>query len=276
MRRIGSGLVGPWPIASSKARGGFQVEPGITLVVGVGEVGGALAKVLERKHRVTRLDLKPVTIDEPVEAMHICFPFTSPHQFESTVRGYIRRFSPRVTIINSTVLPGTTRNLTQATGEPIVYSPVRGKHARMTIELLNYTKFVSAVDPAWTETARTHFTVVGMKTRPVAAPETLELAKLAETTYFGVIIAFAQELERYARATGADYEEVTEFFEEVEFLPRVKYYPGFIGGHCVIPNINLLLQIAPAGLLEAALRSNELRAAETGPPVHQDRAIGEN
>ena len=42
-------------------------------------------------------------------------------------------------------------------------------------------------------------------------------------------------------AVGADYDEAASFFEEVDFLPRVKYFPGFIGGHCVIPNINLLL-----------------------------------
>jgi len=254
------------------------VEPGITLVVGVGEVGGAMAKVLERGHRVALLDLKPVPIEDEVEVMHVCFPFTSPSQFESAVRSYIRRFSPQLTIINSTVLPGTTRNLTKATGAPIVYSPVRGKHASMTSQLLHYAKFVSAVDISAAQRARDHFAAVGMKTRPIAVPETLELAKLAETTYFGVIIAFAQELNRYAEAVGADYEEATAFFEEVEFLPRPKYYPGFIGGHCVIPNINLLLRIAPAALLEATLKSNELRAEETKEetPVRRNCAIGEN
>ena len=48
------------------AGGGFKWNPDLTLVVGVGEVGGALAEVLERGHRVARLDLKPATIDEPV------------------------------------------------------------------------------------------------------------------------------------------------------------------------------------------------------------------
>ena len=255
------------------------MEPGITLVVGVGEVGGALADVLGREHRVALLDLKPVDIEGQVGVMHICFPFTSPSQFESAVRSYVRRFSPQLTIINSTVLPGTTRHLTEATGAPIVYSPVRGKHASMAAQLLHYAKFVSSSDSNAAQRARDHFAAVGMKTRPIAVPETLELAKLAETTYFGVIIAFAQELNRYAEAVGADYEEATTFFEEVEFLPRVKYYPGFIGGHCVVPNMNLLLRIAPAGLLEAALKSNELRAEETKAeqtPVRRDRAIGEN
>jgi UDP-glucose 6-dehydrogenase len=254
------------------------VESAITLVVGVGEVGGALATVLEGAHRVTRLDLKPVPVEGPVKVMHICFPFTGRSSFENAARAYIRRFEPELTVVNSTVLPGTTRSLAKSTGAAVVYSPVRGKHARMTDDLIRYNKFISALDERAARIAQEHFAAAGMKTRLIATPETLELAKLAETTYFGVIIAFAQELNRYAGAVGADYDEVTSFFEEVDFLPRAKYYPGFIGGHCVMPNINLLLQIGPAGLLDAVVNSNELRARETGVqvPERRDRAIGEN
>lgn len=253
------------------------MESGLTLVVGVGEVGGALAEVLERAHRVARLDLKPTAIDEPVEVMHLCFPFVSRGQFESAACGYIRRFQPQLTIINSTILPHTTRNLARATGAAIAYSPVRGKHARMAQELLHYAKFISAPDEVAAELARDHFSTAGMKTRLIDAPETLELAKLAETTYFGVIIAFAQEINRYAQAAGADYEELAGFFEEIEFLPRARYFPGFIGGHCVIPNINLLLQLAPAGLLKAVLESNDLRGLELEQEAAAGgRAIGQN
>lgn len=250
------------------------MESGITLVVGVGEVGGALAQVLEHSHRVARVDLAPAALTDPVEIMHICFPFTSRSQFESAVRGYIRRFQPQLTIINSTVLPHTTRNLVKATGARIAYSPVRGKHARMTQELLHYTKFISAIDEAAAVMASEHFVAAGMKTRRIDAPETLELAKLFETTYFGVIIAFAQELNRYAQTVDADYDEAVTFFEEVEFLPRTRYYPGFIGGHCVIPNIKLLLQLSPAALLEAVLRSNDLKALEMRPEAAADSGIG--
>ncbi len=206
----------------------------------------------------------------PVQVMHLCFPFVSRSQFESAARGYIRRFQTQLTIINSTVLPHTTRNLARATGAAIAYSPVRGKHARMTQQLVHYAKFISASDEVAAEMARDHFNTAGMKTRLIDAPETLELAKLAETTYFGVLIAFAQELNRYAQAAGADYEDLAAFFEEIDFLPRTRYSPGFIGGHCVIPNINLLLQLAPAGLLEAVLKSNDLRGLE----LDQEAAAG--
>ncbi len=233
-----------------------------TLVVGLGEVGGALAEVLERRHPVLKHDLERREFQDPIGVMHICVPFTSRAQFEPIAIEYIRRFKPELTIINSTVLPGTTRSISEKTGTPVAYSPVRGKHVKMAKDLLHYVKFVAASEDEWAEKAAAHFQQHGMKTRVLEKPETLEVAKLGETTYFGVIIAWAQEFNRYIQRAGGDYEEATEFFEEVGFLPRQRYFPGFIGGHCVIPNINLLLQIDSAPLLEAVLDSNQRRAEE--------------
>jgi hypothetical protein len=233
-----------------------------TLVVGLGEVGGALAEVLERTHPVLKHDLERREFTDPIGVMHICFPFTSRVQFEPLAIEYIRRFKPALTIINSTVIPGTTRSIAEKTASPVVYSPVRGKHVKMTKDLFHYVKFVAASEEEWAEKAARHFEDHGMKTRKIEKPESLEVAKLGETTYFGVIIAWAQEFNRYVERVGGDYEEATEFFEEVAFLPRQRYFPGFIGGHCVVPNINLLLQIDSAPLLEAVLDSNQRRATE--------------
>jgi len=148
---------------------------------------------------------------------------------------------------------------------------VRGKHVRMAQDLMHYVKYVAAPTHEAAAAAERHFADAGMKTRRIERPETLELAKLAETTYFGVQIAFAQDLDRYARRVGADYEEAINFFEEVPFLPRTRYFPGVIGGHCVIPNIQLLRTIADSPLLDAILESNSLRAREVHPPAHEDR-----
>jgi UDP-N-acetyl-D-mannosaminuronate dehydrogenase len=233
-----------------------------TLVVGLGEVGGALAAVLDRKETVLRHDLDRVKIEEPIGTMHVCIPFQSQHQFETVALGYISRFQPALTIINSTVLPGTTRSIAEKSGSPVAYSPVRGKHVKMEQDLVRYYKFVAAPSRVDAASAEAHFQAAGMKTRRMGEVESLELAKLAETTYFGVCIAFAQEMNRYAERVGGDYSEAIDFFDEVDFLPRQRYFPGFIGGHCVIPNIKLLLQIAPSNALEAILDSNERRAIE--------------
>ena len=98
-----------------------------------------------------------------------------------------------------------------------------------------------------------------------ASPETTEIAKLTETTYFGVLIAWAQEVERYCNEVSANYKEVISFYEEIKFFPRTKYFPGVIGGHCVMPNIAILLERFPSELLRAITWSNKLKEETLGP-----------
>ncbi|MGH7932331.1 MAG: hypothetical protein ACREQN_04090 [Candidatus Binataceae bacterium] len=252
------------------------MKHGKTLVVGIGEVGGALARVLERSGPVLKHDLETRDFADPIGVMHICIPYKSSAQFEPSALSYIERFKPALTIINSTVVPGTTRAIAAKSGRAVAYSPVRGKHVRMTEDMLHYAKFVAAPDRGAVHDAEEHFRAAGMKIRRVSEVETLELAKLAETTYFGVMIAFAQELNRYVKQVGGDYFETLDFFDEISFLPRTRYYPGFIGGHCVIPNIHLLKQLHSAPLLEAVLDSNDQRAAENDAAGSQPGAPDAN
>ena len=58
-----------------------------------------------------------------------------------------------------------------------------------------------------------------------------------------------------------DYAEVVSFYEEIRFLPRVTYFPGVIGGHCVMPNIEILRQLEDSPLLDAIRWSNDRKAA---------------
>lgn len=239
------------------------MQSALPLIVGLGEVGNALAHVLKGNgRRILEHDIERREFDEPIGVMHLCFPFSRQADFEATAVSYIDRFKPELTIINSTVVPGTSRAIAEKASVAIAYSPVRGKHIRMQKDLLKYRKFVAGTDEDTANRAAEHFRAAGMTTQCISKLETLELAKLGETTYFGVLIAFAQELNRYANRVDADYAEAVDLFEEVDFLPRTKYYPGFIGGHCVIPNIQLLRTLAPSTLLEAVLESNRLRAGE--------------
>ena len=106
-------------------------------------------------------------------------------------------------MINSTVAIGTTREIALRTGTAVVHSPVRGKHACMRAELSRYTKFVGAMDAGVGKRVAAHFEAAGLKTKVLTTPEASELAKLTETTYFGLLIAWAQEVERYCDQAGA-------------------------------------------------------------------------
>src|SRR5437016_7696540 len=220
------------------------------VVVGLGEVGKPLLELASRHHEVIGVDIEPPKRVENVDVLHICFPFEI-KDFIGEAARYIELFKPTLTIVNSTVGIGTTRAIAERTGSAVVNSPVRGKHVRMLEELQHYTKFVGASDHAAAQLAAKHFESMGLKTKILSAPEATELAKLTETTYFGLIIAWAQEVERYCDQLGQNYDEIVSFYEEVKFLPPVKYFPGIIGGHCVMSNIEILGRLRHSEILEA-------------------------
>ena len=228
------------------------------VVAGLGEVGKPLFELVSRHRDAVGVDISPVGEVQDVEILHVCYPFQIP-DFIGVTAGYIERFKPELTIIDSTVAIGTTRAVAERTGSAVVNSPVRGKHARMLTDMLRYTKFVGAMDPASGAHAARHFESVGLKTKILSSPEATELAKLTETTYFGVMIAWAQEVERYCDKSGQNYEEVVSFYDEVGFFPQVKYFPGVIGGHCVMPNIELLQKYRRSVMLEAIEASNAMK-----------------
>jgi UDP-N-acetyl-D-mannosaminuronate dehydrogenase len=233
------------------------------VIVGLGEVGKPLLEIMKNRYQTFGVDInQPASISQ-CDVMHICFPFES-DKFVGQAVEYIHHYRPALTIINSTVALGTTRRVATESRAPVVHSPVRGKHARMQEELLHYTKFVGALDPESGQPAVEHFEGVGMKTRLLTSPEASELAKLTETTYFGLLIAWAQEVERYCTNLGVNYDDVVSFYEEIKFFSPVKYFPGVIGGHCVMPNIDILLQEFPSDLLRAIVHSNELKQKAFG------------
>jgi UDP-N-acetyl-D-mannosaminuronate dehydrogenase len=234
-------------------------EQSSVVVVGLGEVGRPLLELLSKHYHTIGVDL--ALPDEPVgkvDVLHVCFPFEIKDFIGETAR-YIDLFKPALTVINSTVAVGTTRAVAQRTGAALANSPVRGKHVRMLQELQSYTKFIGPMDPASGKHAAEHFQGAGLKTKVLSAPEASEVAKLTETTYFGLLIAWAQEVERYCDQAGQSFEEINAFYEEISFFPAAKYFPGVIGGHCVMPNIELLRRFDDSELLRAIKSSNRAK-----------------
>ena len=118
----------------------------------------------------------------------------------------------------------------------------------MLSDLKRYTKFY-AIEPKaprakWASSA---FSLLmkkcGIKTKKMSSPVTLELAKiLVDTSYYGWLINYAQITNAVALQHKVSYDEMWSFSDEIhKFLGnRPKMYPGLIGGHCVIPNLDLI------------------------------------
>lgn len=227
------------------------------VVVGLGEVGKPLLELASEFHNVVGVDLSPpVHRPQHVDVLHVCYPFRIADFVGETAR-YIELFKPGLTIVNSTVDVGTTRAIAERAGAAVVHSPVRGKHARMLEDLRSYVKFIGPIDGASGQKAAAHFQSLGLKTKVLSSPEASELAKLTETTYFGLLIAWAQEVERYCDRFHQPYDDIASFWEEIRYLPPVAYFPGIIGGHCVMPNIEILSQTDPSPILKAIQDSNQ-------------------
>src|SRR2546426_1181572 len=191
------------------------------VVVGLGEVGKPLLALASRQHAAVGVDIAPPPQPvEGVDVLHVCYPFKIADFLGETAR-YIEFFRPQLTVIHSTVGVGTTRAVAERTGAAVLHSPGRRKHVRMLDDMQRYTKFVGAIDPVAGRRAAEHFESLGMKAKILSSPEATELAKLTETTYFGLLIAWAQEVERYCDRLGQDYDDIVSFYEEIKYLPAV-------------------------------------------------------
>lgn len=171
---------------------------------------------------------------------------------------------PGTLVCYETTLPvGTTRNrftpalaaesgLTPGSDLFVCFSPERVSSGRVFSDLTKYPKLVGGINP--TSTARglafygagLTFTERTDLPRPngvweMGSAEASEMAKLAETTYRDINIAFANELARHCDGLGVDVGQVIAATNSQPFSHI--HQPGVaVGGHCipVYPHLYLL------------------------------------
>jgi UDP-N-acetyl-D-mannosaminuronate dehydrogenase len=239
---------------------------GNVLVVGLGEIGAPLLEIVKGVYSAEGLDIEPREIDEPVDVMHICFPYSE--DFVKSAVGYINRFRPKLAIIESTVLPFTTSKVYEKTRTNICHSPVRGRKADgFKWAYFAYTKFIGPVKPEFGKIAEEYYQSLGFRTHVCESSLQTEFMKIIDTTYYGLLIAWFQEIHRICRKFDLNDEEINEFFRTNERgsggrHPRPVFYPGVILGHCVIPNAKMLKEAYPSPFVEILLESNEKREKE--------------
>jgi len=252
------------------------VKP-IVLVVGLGEVGRSLFELLRESKKFEvyswdidekkMQDIQQGDLPKEVDVLHICYLCHGQETFVNTTVDYVRRFRPELTIINSTIPPGTTEKIHTISGGHMVHSPVRGMHKNkdsMKRYLLFLTKYVGGLDEESVRLARKHFEALELKIKVLKSPLETELAKLFETTYRAWMIACFQEMHRISRHFGADFDDVVDLLEDdhrVRF-DRPIHFPAVIGGHCLIPNTELLLESYDSEFLRLILGTNEKRKEE--------------
>ena len=225
------------------------------IVAGLGEIGMPILKLMSKKENIVGYDLDKKLMNEnkfkkfqnvQTRFLHIAIPVTK--KFNSNIIKLYKQFMPECIIIHSTISPGTTEQLQTKLDSPLIYSATRGVHKRMSKDLKRYTKFFAisknAPKKQWaiSQYSKT-MKKCGIKTERMSKPETLELAKiLCDTSYLGWLINYAQLTNMIAIQHNVDYDEMWTFSDEIHKTlgNRPKMFPGHIGGHCVIPNLELM------------------------------------
>lgn len=210
------------------------------LVVGMGEIGTAIQSILQADY----LDLHKENNsyrDDTYDVMHICYPYSD--NFLSATVEYQSKFSPKITVIHSTVPIGTSEKLTA------VHSPCRGVHPNLKEGILTFIKYFGGTNA---DAAAEIFKEKGIKTQVCKSANDTEAMKLWDTTIYGWNILLEKMIFDFCKENNLDFDMVythanqsyNDGYNELGHPQYKKYIlkhmEGKIGGHCVISNLDLL------------------------------------
>tara|TARA_B100002052_G_scaffold292444_1_gene314035 strand:+ start:247 stop:966 length:720 start_codon:yes stop_codon:yes gene_type:complete len=222
-------------------------------IVGHGQVGQAVAKLYsETDTTKTWFSFDKILIYDPyqgmmddisdVDILNVCIPYTK--DFVSVVSDLPT--ANWYTVIHSTVPVGTTEKF----GHKFLHSPVRGVHPNLYEGLKTFVKFIGG-DEQLAQAYSGHLKTLGIETHICKDAKTTELSKLADTTYYGLCIAFTSDMKKLCDEYDLDFMEVMTKFNNTynegykklgkpNVVRPVLYPTDKIGGHCIIPNAKLL------------------------------------
>ncbi len=191
---------------------------------------------------------------------------------------------PGTLVSYETTLPvGSTRNrftpmlergsgLTAGEDLLVCHSPERVYSGRIFADLSAYPKLIGGIDQQSTERAREFYEAALQFDQrddlakangvwDLGSVEAAELAKVAETTYRDINIAFANELAQYSDRIGIDVHKVIDACNSQPFSHI--HRPGIaVGGHCIPVYPRFYLSGDPEAKMPAAAREVNLSMPE--------------
>ncbi len=181
------------------------------------------------------------------EIVIICVPTPLDSAYNpdlSFLESALKSIAPHLTtdslvIIESTVAPGTTRNLVAElltkSGKPfdLAYSPERIDPANSTWNVTNTPKLVAGLSEQATMRAVSFYRSFVETVTTGSSLEVIETAKLLENSFRLVNISFINEVAQFCAALKIDVREVVDAAatKPYGFMP---FYPSAgVGGHCI-------------------------------------------
>ncbi len=185
--------------------------------------------------------------------LHICVPYND--DFVRNMKRTIGMVCPKHIIVYSSVLPGTTEQL----GDNAVHSPIEGRHPHLKESFHSFIRMVAGKDA---ELVGKFFANRGLAVVTYDNAKVTELGKLLSTTRYGLNIVFAKAEEALCKQYGLEFTNVVTDYQKVynkgykdigceRFVQPLLVPPGdSIGGHCVVPNAQLLGKITDNDLIK--------------------------
>lgn len=241
----------------------MRIEDLRHLIIGMGQIGTAVYEVLSDAYNVEARDIKN-SIHEGVDVLHICFPYYDGFIYD--LAGYIEQYSPDLVMIYSTLPIGTTRAL----GDDIVHSPVEGRHPNLAESIRLSPRWIGAVDNHASNMAASIWLDKCAGIRQVTTPDITEWLKLRSTSKYGINLVWADYEDKVNRKLNVNPQIIKDFDTDYNHLyqdlkmPQFQRYildppRGEIGGHCVVPNAELLNAQYPSILLEEIIKMKPKR-----------------
>ena len=227
-------------------------------ILGYGEIGKSLDYVYKDFSDKFNIKIKELEWSDDfsqIDILNICIPFGDQNTFIKIVSNIIKEVSPTLTIIHSTTLPGVTSSIRQQINFPIVHSPVRGIHPNLYEGLKTFVKYIGYETEEEKLLAKQHFKDLEIKTEMIYNSANTELAKLYSTTYYGLCIAFHGEMKKHFDKEDLNFNIINKWNDTYNsgykklgkpnvIRPNLSPPDNYkIGGHCVIPNTELLKNI---------------------------------
>lgn len=219
-------------------------------ILGMGEIGQAHANVLADEYEVVGHDIKFDNPSECDKADVLLVAIPAVPDFVLEVRNWQARISPDLTIVLSTVPPGTCESI----GPDVVHATTRGLHPRLEDGIRGIVRHLGG---GKAKEAAKLFEAVGIACQTHARSKTTEVAHLLSNYSYRVNLALADEMAMVCRREGVDYlESVIQYattnnegFRRIgqpsKMRPILTPPQGKVGGHCVQQNTDILLGLYP-------------------------------
>lgn len=260
--------------------------------LGNGEIGSSLRNlyldydksvfVIEKDIDIEKV--KDYALNNKTKVLNVCIPFIVENQnFQEVVIKYIKILRPEMCIIHSTVEVGTTRSIKHTLEDDeeafytiLAHSPVEGIHPHLTKSLQTFDKFIGGFSHNESTKISDHYYEMGIYSTICESPEETELAKLLSTTYYAWNIRYMQAVKEQCDALGVNFDNVyTKFNDNYNnsyykmgmshvIRPVLKFMDYGIGGHCLMPNAEILdnydvLQQRLRKVVDVVLDKDELK-----------------